>query len=32
MRRRAENHGETLQITAPAAGGTRLTWTARPRH
>jgi len=32
MRRRAENNGGTLQITAPAAGGTRLTWTARPRH
>ena len=32
MRRRAENNGGTLQITAPAGGGTRLTWTARPRH
>ncbi len=32
MRRRAENNGGTLQITAPASGGTRLTWTARPRH
>jgi signal transduction histidine kinase len=30
MRRRAENNGGTLQITAPADGGTRLTWTARP--
>lgn len=28
MRRRAENNGGTLQITAPAGGGTRLTWTA----
>jgi signal transduction histidine kinase len=32
MRRRAEHNGGTLQITAPAAGGTCLTWTARPRH
>jgi signal transduction histidine kinase len=32
MRRRAENHGGTLQITAPPSGGTRLTWTARLRH
>jgi signal transduction histidine kinase len=32
MRRRAENNGGTLQVTAPASGGTRLTWTARPRH
>ncbi|MGD0705435.1 MAG: GAF domain-containing sensor histidine kinase [Trebonia sp.] len=32
MRRRAENNGGTLQITAPACGGTRLTWTARPRQ
>jgi signal transduction histidine kinase len=32
MRRRAENNGGTLQVTAPAVGGTRLTWTARPRH
>jgi signal transduction histidine kinase len=30
MRRRAENNGGNLQITAPADGGTRLTWTARP--
>ena len=30
MRRRAENNGGTLHITAPAGGGTRLTWTARP--
>ena len=29
MRRRAERNGGTLQITTPAAGGTRLTWTAR---
>jgi signal transduction histidine kinase len=32
MRRRAENNGGTLLITAPASGGTRLTWTARPRQ
>jgi signal transduction histidine kinase len=32
MRRRAQNNGGTLQITAPVGGGTRLTWTARPRH
>jgi two-component system, NarL family, sensor histidine kinase DevS len=32
MRRRAQNNSGTLQITAPADGGTRLTWTARPRH
>jgi signal transduction histidine kinase len=32
MRRRAERNGGTLQITAPASGGTRLTWTARQRH
>jgi signal transduction histidine kinase len=32
MRRRAENNGGTLQITAPAGGGTQLTWTARPRQ
>jgi len=31
MRRRAENNGGTLQTSTPAAGGTRLTWTARPR-
>lgn len=30
MRRRAENNRGTLQITAPAGGGTRLTWTAHP--
>jgi signal transduction histidine kinase len=30
MRRRAENNGGTLQITAPVGGGTQLTWTARP--
>jgi signal transduction histidine kinase len=29
MRRRAENNGGNLQITAPPGGGTRLTWTAR---
>ncbi len=28
MRRRAERHRGTLTITAPAEGGTRLTWTA----
>ena len=32
MRRRAEVNGGTLVITAPAGGGTRLTWTARPRR
>ena len=32
MRRRAANNGGTFQITAPASGGTRLTWTACPRH
>jgi signal transduction histidine kinase len=32
MRRRAERNGGALQITAPPGGGTRLTWTARPRH
>ncbi len=31
MRRRAENNGGTLQASTPAGGGTRLTWTARPR-
>lgn len=31
MRRRAENNDGTLEITAPASGGTRLTWTARLR-
>jgi signal transduction histidine kinase len=30
MRRRAENNGGTLQITAPVGGGTQLIWTARP--
>jgi two-component system, NarL family, sensor histidine kinase DevS len=29
MRRRAERNGGTFQHTAPASGGTRLTWTAR---
>jgi hypothetical protein len=28
MRRRAENHGGTLTVTARAGGGTRLTWSA----
>jgi signal transduction histidine kinase len=32
MRRRAERNGGTLQATTPAGGGTRLAWTARPRH
>jgi len=32
MRRRAERNGGTLQLTAPAGGGTRLTWTARLPH
>ena len=32
MRRRAKHNGGTLQITAPANGGTQLTWTARPRN
>jgi len=32
MRRRAENNGGTLRITAPDGGGTQLTWTARPRQ
>jgi signal transduction histidine kinase len=32
MRRRAENNGGILQIASPPDGGTRLTWTARPRH
>jgi signal transduction histidine kinase len=32
MRRRAENNGGTFQTAAPDGGGTRLTWTARPRH
>jgi signal transduction histidine kinase len=29
MRRRAERNGGTFQLTTPATGGTRLTWTAR---
>jgi signal transduction histidine kinase len=29
MRRRAERNGGTFQLTTPAGGGTRLTWTAR---
>ena len=32
MRHRAERNGGTFQVTAPATGGTRLTWTARPRR
>ncbi len=28
MRRRAECNGGTLQLTTPASGGTRLSWTA----
>jgi signal transduction histidine kinase len=32
MRRRAENNDGTLTLSAPASGGTRLTWTARPHH
>jgi len=28
MRRRAGRHGGTFQLTTPAGGGTRLTWTA----
>jgi signal transduction histidine kinase len=28
MRRRAENNGGGLQLTTPAGGGTRLSWTA----
>ncbi|HEV2536647.1 MAG TPA: GAF domain-containing protein [Streptosporangiaceae bacterium] len=30
MRHRAEHNGGTLELTTPAAGGTRLVWTARP--
>ena len=29
IRRRAERNRGTLQLTTPASGGTRLTWTAR---
>jgi signal transduction histidine kinase len=32
MRRRAENNSGTLQLTTPAGGGTRLSWTARPHE
>jgi len=32
MRRRAENNSGTLQLTTPADGGTRLSWTARPHE
>ena len=32
MRRRAERNGGTLQLTTPASGGTRLSWTARPHE
>ena len=31
MRRRAERHGGTLQLSTPVGGGTRLSWTARHR-
>jgi signal transduction histidine kinase len=31
MRRRAARHGGTFLLTTPAAGGTRLTWTASVR-
>ena len=29
MRRRAERHGGTFQLSTPASGGTHLSWTAR---
>ena len=32
MRCRAERNHGTFQLTTPASGGTRLTWTARPSH
>jgi signal transduction histidine kinase len=32
MCRRAERNGGTLQLTTPASGGTRLSWTARPHE
>jgi signal transduction histidine kinase len=32
MRRRAERNGGTLELTTPAGGGTRLSWTARARE
>ncbi|MCW2929770.1 MAG: putative signal transduction histidine kinase [Actinomycetia bacterium] len=32
MARRAERNGGTFQLTTPAGGGTRLTWTARPHQ
>jgi signal transduction histidine kinase len=31
MRHRAEHNGGIFELTTPAAGGTRLVWTARPR-
>jgi hypothetical protein len=31
MRRRAERNGGTLQLSAPASGGTHLSWTARTK-
>ncbi len=32
MRRRADRNGGTFQLTTPAGGGTRLSWTARLRE
>jgi len=32
MRRRAERNGGALELTTPAGGGTRLSWTARPHE
>jgi signal transduction histidine kinase len=32
MRRRAERNGGALELTTPAGGGTRLSWTARPQE
>jgi signal transduction histidine kinase len=32
MRRRAERNGGTLELTTPAGGGARLSWTARPHE
>ncbi len=32
MRRRAERNGGTFQISTPAGGGTRLSWTACPHY
>jgi two-component system, NarL family, sensor histidine kinase DevS len=31
MRRRAERNGGTFQLSAPASGGTHLSWTARTK-